>query len=127
MKKVLLCIAGTLAYWVVMLFGYALIVRANDFGYSILGAEYVPGRVFHVVLEFLAQPLACVLAYAAIVGIARKVSKWCVVWNCSAAAILMGVLAIAAGDLLQVLPLALASAVCAGGVVITALEKGESE
>lgn len=91
MKKLL----GTLSFWAIVFFGPCMVMLWNQFSYSTTGAGYETGSFLYIFLRILSQPLACLIAYSAIIVISGDQKGGCVSGNCIVCAIFTAVLAAA--------------------------------
>lgn len=82
MKKFLTCLGATLAFWVLILLGPALVMLFNNFGYYFSGGGYGPGSFMYKVLLFFSQPIACWLAFGSASAICQGKHPVCVLTNC---------------------------------------------
>jgi hypothetical protein len=86
MKKFLTCIGATLAFWVLMFLGPALVMLVNNIGYYVSGGGWGPNSLMYKVLQFFSQPIACALAFSAAGSICGDRHPVCVLTNCIVAA-----------------------------------------
>lgn len=120
MKKFLACLGATLAYWVFIFFGPAIVMLINNIGYYLSGGGYGPGSLMHKVLQFLSQPIACFVAYSVAQAVSKTEHPMCVLSNCIAGACvccLFAVVAILAGNTRNMVIMPISAIAC----VVTAV------
>lgn len=123
MKKFFNCLGATLAFWTLIFLGPALVMLLNNIGYYFSGGGYGPGSFMYKVLQFLSQPIACWLAFAAAGAICQDKHPVCVLTNCIVATcvcVLLTVSGFALGNNLnavQMLVSAIACIACAVSMV----------
>ena len=116
-RKFLICTGATLAYWLVMFLGPALILLLNDVGYLLSGTGWEKESIMYNVLSFFKQPLACWLAYAVIQSICGDEQKKCVLFNCMGGAFLCAMFTLSTDDLAQLFAMAISAIVCLCAVI----------
>lgn len=77
------CALSTLCFWTLIFLGPVIILLINNIGYYFSGAGYGPGSIMYSVLQFLSQPLSCLIAASAADAISKNQHKICVIVNCS--------------------------------------------
>lgn len=96
--KFLRCLGATVAFWLCLFFGPAILVLVENIAHLLSFGEWGENRglfelIIYKAFQFLAQPIACWIAYEAMKKICTETMKTCVVVNCIVAAIFCGIFA----------------------------------
>lgn len=126
MKKALICLGMTAAYWALTLLGPMLVMLINTLGYYVNGGGWKPGSLAHNILLLFSQPISCFIAYFAAESAGKWKLKACTLTNCIVAGCAFIWFTIIAPDRSQATSMVLSVVACTITAVICAVSKRET-